>query len=125
MKIKLIAFVFTILSFMSLQAVQATSSCLEATDIYVGSSHECVYCPTTLAWGETGLTCAAAGKCDHGTDVNASHTNWCDYCSNGFTFNGKECAPSPKQSKQSVVKKLILRLHRKALEADITLLKPN
>jgi len=99
MKIKLITFVFTILSFISLQTVQA-QNCVDPSDIYVESSHECVYCPTTLAWGETGLTCSAAGKCSHGTDVNASHTNWCDYCSNGYVYvSGKGCVPSPKQSK--------------------------
>ena len=103
MKMKLITSVFTILSFMSLNAAQADTGPCNAGDIFVESSHECIYCPNTLIWtgGATGgLSCPGDNPCKDGTDPNRSKTGWCDYCSAGYVYKKDAKACKPELSKK-------------------------
>ncbi|MBS0271776.1 MAG: hypothetical protein JSR85_03935 [Proteobacteria bacterium] len=94
MKMKLITSAFTILTFMSLNAVQS-ENCDRPTDLFVAGSHQCVYCSNdALDWeGSKGLLCNAGATvpCDHGYNPNKSKSGWCNYCSFGYTFKDGAC----------------------------------
>lgn len=94
MKMKLMALSLVALGFMNLQELKA-DDCAKG-DWYFESSHECVYCPTTLTWENSVLGCTPSANqniCTHGDNPNYTHTYFCDYCSKGYKFNSntKSC----------------------------------